>query len=138
MRVGNGKVHGLRRMMRGMQAPEQAHLVAEVMINKMAELPNDVSIYKPVPRKRGFEKGIPFKNTNAKHHCGNGNEPAYKAIQHIGEKRDLIINGFKGSEQQRLYKFKKQQHREKRPRNSKNSILREQCLVLPRFYDFDK
>lgn len=34
-----------------MQAPEQSHLVGEVVIDEVCKLPNDVTIDEPIPGK---------------------------------------------------------------------------------------
>jgi hypothetical protein len=70
-------------MVRGMQAPEQPHFMAEEMINEMPEFPDDITINKPVPGKAGFKDGVFFKEAYAKYYQRNGDEPANKSIQQV-------------------------------------------------------
>jgi hypothetical protein len=57
-----------------MQAPEQSHLMAEIMINEMREFPNNIAKYQPIPGKACFYQSVFFKQTNAKRNCGNRQE----------------------------------------------------------------
>lgn len=51
MHIGDGEIHALRRVMGRMKAPEEAHFMAKVVIDKMGKLPDDIPINEPVPGK---------------------------------------------------------------------------------------
>jgi hypothetical protein len=60
--------------------------MAEVVIKKMTEFPNDITVNKPVPGKTGFDYRVFFKKTDAEYDGGDGNKLTYNQIQHIREK----------------------------------------------------
>ena len=45
------------------------------MIYKMSKFPHNVTIYKPIPRHRGFYKCIRFKKTDTKKQDGEATAP---------------------------------------------------------------
>ena len=91
MCIGNRKVHALRCMMCGMQAPEQSYLMPEIMINEMRKFPNHVTEYQPIPGEACSYQSVFFKKTNAKRNRRNRYISRKKPVAYIDEKRDFII-----------------------------------------------
>ena len=69
--------------------------MSQIVIYKMTKFPNDISVYQPVPCKRGFKNSMFFKNADAKRHCGNGYKPGCKTVEYKNEKWHFIIFNLK-------------------------------------------
>src|SRR6476620_664935 len=118
-----------------MQTPEQTHLMTEIMINEMAEFPNDIGVYEPVPRKGCFYDCMLLKQGNTKNYNGYRNEFSDKCIEHEGKERNFIINRFKFSEDERFDYLEQQQYRKKRAEYRKNAVICKQIAIIAGIYD---
>jgi hypothetical protein len=74
-----------------MEAPEQAYFMAKIMIDKVCEFPDDVSVDEPVPGEFRFEDGIFFKKADAKGYGCDGDEAGEEAIDDKDEERHAIV-----------------------------------------------
>lgn len=92
MRKSDRQVHGFGRVVGGVQAPEQPHLMRQEMVNKMRELPHNVPVNEPIPGKSGFEHGIPGKQADTQSHHGKRNDAADERVEHIGEEGYFVVN----------------------------------------------
>ena len=91
MHVGDGEVHRLRCVVCGMETPEQAHLMSEIVINEMGEFPDDVSIDEPVPGEAGGHDGVFFEKADAKGDCCYGDEAGNEPVGYEDKERHPVI-----------------------------------------------
>ena len=66
--------------------------MAEIVIKKMTEFPNNIPINKPVPGKTGFKDRMLLKKPDTECNRSDRNKSSDDRIQHVRKKRDLIIN----------------------------------------------
>jgi hypothetical protein len=65
-----------------MKAPEQPHFMTEIVINEMSQLPNDITIDKPVPRKTRLDEPPFFKETYAEGNGGDRKKTGEKPVEY--------------------------------------------------------
>jgi hypothetical protein len=78
-----------------MKTPEQPYFVAPVMIEKMPELPNYVTIDKPIPGKTGLKGSQMLEKPNTQGNHSNGNKSAHKPIKDVNKEVDFIYLGLR-------------------------------------------
>ena len=89
--VGDGEVHGLRSVVGAVKAPEQPYLMTKIVVNKVSEFPDDITIDEPVPGKAGGQYRILFKKADAKRYGCDGNKAGDEPVSHEHEERHAII-----------------------------------------------
>ena len=114
----------------GMQAPEQADLMTEIMIDEMCELPNDITVNEPVPGESCVDDRVLFEQPDTEYYRGYRNEFTDEGIEHIREKRNFVFYRFKFSEYKRLYYFDEKQYGKKRTEDGEDSIVSKQLTVI--------
>ena len=57
--------------------------MSQVMVGKMAQFPDNISINEPVPGKMRLERSVSLKKTNTKSDHSNGNKPTHKTVTQI-------------------------------------------------------
>lgn len=91
MSIRNRQVHLLRRVVRGVEAPEQSHLMGEVMIDEMCKLPDDVSIDEPVPGKGNRKQRVRREQTDTISDNTKRDKLSNDPIEDVNEERNLIL-----------------------------------------------
>lgn len=95
VRIRYGKIHGLRRVMSGVQAPEEPDLVREKVIDEVREFPDDVADEKAVPRERNGKRRQRFKPADTEPDYSQRNESAQHPVEDIRQKRNAILRRVK-------------------------------------------
>ena len=121
-----------------MQAPEQSHLMGEIVIDEVCKLPDDVTIDEPVPGKGNRQQRVGRQQADTKRDDAKRNKLSNDAIEYVNKERDLILRSLeilmrKG--QQDLYDNDKRNERRKR---GLNSLPGAQRIVVAGANDFDE
>ena len=75
-----------------MQAPEKSHLVGEKVINKVCELPDDVTKNEPVPGELYRQQRVWRKQADTIGDDAKGNKLSNNAIEYINEEWNLVFS----------------------------------------------
>jgi len=67
--------------------------MSQVMVGKVAQFPDNISINEPVPGKTCLERGVSLKKTDTiSDHC-NGNKPAHNTVKQVDQKDHFVHPG---------------------------------------------
>ena len=88
--VHHGEIHLFRCVVSGVQAPEQAHFVRQVVIDEVPQLPDDVRVDEPVPGQGRLKRGVFLKQTDAEDNHAERDESADEAICYVNQEVDPV------------------------------------------------
>lgn len=121
-----------------MEAPEQSHLMGEVVIDEVCKFPNDVSIDEPVPGKGDRKQRVRREQTDTISDHAKRNKLSNNPIEHVNKERDFILRSVEilmGKWQQDLYNNNEWNEGRK---NGLNSLPGAQRVVVARTNDIDE
>jgi hypothetical protein len=85
--------------------------MTKIMIDKMGQFPNNITVDEPIPGKAGFDDPIFFKNSYAKSDSGNREKPRQEPVENKNQKRYSVFFDFESFVQKRSHDLDKQKKR---------------------------
>ena len=132
MGVRDEDAHGLGRVVRRVQAPQQPDLVREEVVREMPELPDDVAVDEPVPGEVTLEQRVRLEYRDAECERGDRDVRAEHAVQHVREEDELVLPRLEVLVDQRADDLDHEEHRQHWPDGRGEAIPGEQRTVVVR------